>query len=67
MEKSKVNWSVVKNVAGVDSVKKFANGELSGRQLTDLVAFTVAAGEVRKALRQRGVVGARALARKSVQ
>lgn len=65
MDAQKVNWSVVKSAIGVDNLRKFANGELSGRSLSRLAAFTEAAGEVRKALRARGVQGARSLARKS--
>lgn len=61
-----VNWNAVVSEAGLDAVELFASGQLSGRQLTDLVAYSPAAGEVRKLLRSRGVQQARTLARKAL-
>jgi len=60
------NWTVIKSVVGESNIREFASGDLSGRGLYELARNTDAGGEVRTLLRNRGVSGARTLARKSV-
>ena len=61
-----VNWEQVLSVTGRETLRYFVSGNLSGRELTSLVSFTPAAGEVRKLLRKRGVSQARQLVRKAL-
>lgn len=63
---SGTNWSLIVEEVGLATVADFANGAMSGRELTELVTFSEAAGQVRNLLRSKGVSKARALARKAV-
>ena len=63
---SGTNWSVIVDEVGLATVADFATGSISGREFTELVTFSEAAGQVRNLLRSKGVSKARALARKAV-
>jgi len=58
-----VNWKLILGVVGTDNLMAFAGGYLSGRDLYSLTSGTEAGGEVRNALRSRGVETLRKLAR----
>jgi len=62
----KTNW---KSLIDFDqaTVEEFAQGDLSGRAFYDRFRNTEVGGEARSLLRNRGVVYARRLARKSLK
>lgn len=60
-----INWDKLIN-SGL-AIEEFARGKVSGRQLQKQAVFTNIAGEVRKLVRNRGVIKARSLARKALQ
>lgn len=58
------NWNkILKDSLSVDIVRTFARGNLSGRQLYSVFTNTEAGGEVRNALRTKGVARTRNAAR----
>lgn len=61
-----INWNTIVKTVGRDTLVEFVDGRVSGRELTESVAYTKAAGEVRSLLRERGVDEARQLARKAL-
>lgn len=61
-----VNWNTVLSVVGVETLRQFAEGNLTYRGLTNEASFTRAAPEVRKLLRGYGTDKARQLARKAL-
>lgn len=65
-KKKMINWTRIITTVGEDTLALFAKGKVSGRELTENVAYTKAAGEVRNLLRERGISEARQLARKAL-
>jgi len=61
-----VNWSEIISNLGRDTLRGFANGEISGRGLYESALAWGGSAEVRNLLRSRGVNEARKLARKAL-
>ncbi len=62
----KFDWSDIVSELGQTTVREFANGVISGRELYDNAIYSPVGGEVRRLLRERGVSEARQLARKAL-
>lgn len=62
-----INWTDIFNSMGDDLIKSFAVGEMSGEIFYQESRIDGVSPEVRKLIRNRGVVEARRLARKALR
>jgi len=62
----KTDWTGLID-ANLNSVARFANGKMSGREFYNVFRNTELGGEARSLLRNRGVTYARRLARKGLK
>lgn len=62
-----VNWNTIFNVGNVSELRSFASGQMSGRQLYNCFTHTSAGGEIRNALRTKGVDRLRRASREALR
>lgn len=62
-----IDWDRIARFVGNDYLAAFAKGEVTGERLTNRAAFTPAAGQVRRLLRERGITEGRRIARKAMK